>query len=84
MYLKSNRKQAKIQKRKYNYFKICTATPRSQQLIYKGEIQSFIKSINRKRKAQCTYQINNKRLRNATPRNLNLQEKSKHKLQGKN
>ena len=57
----SNRKKQKFRRKTITTYKICTATQGSQQLIYKGEIQNFIKKINRKRKAQCTYEINNKR-----------------------
>ena len=41
--MKTNRK--KIQGQKYTTSKICTATPGSQQLIKKGEIQTLIKKI---------------------------------------
>ena len=53
---------------------MCAATQGSQQLIYKGKTQNVIKKINRKSKAQCTYEINNKRLRMRRPE-TNLQEK---------
>ena len=42
MYNKWNRKQAKSENIITN--KICTATPGSQQLIYKGEKQNVIKN----------------------------------------
>ena len=62
--MKTNRK--KIQRQKYTTSKICTATPGSQQLIYKGEIQTLIKILT-ERERPNEHEINNERLGNATP-----------------
>ena len=43
MYLKSIENKKKFKSENLITYKICMATPRSQQLIYKGEIQYFIK-----------------------------------------
>ena len=56
--MKTNRK--KIQRQKYTTYNICTATLGSQQLIYKGEIQTLIKILT-ERERPNEHEINNKR-----------------------
>ena len=73
MYNKSNRKQAKIQTQNYNYLQDLYGNSGITTTDLQRRNTKRYKKINRKRKAQCTYEINNKRLR--MPRTeTNLQE----------
>ena len=74
MYNKSNRKQAKIQTQNYNYSQDLYGNSRITTTDLQRRNTKRYKKINRKRKAQCTYEINNKRLRMRSPE-TNLQEK---------
>ena len=74
MYNKSNRKQAKIQTQNYNYLQDLYGNSGITTTDFQRRNTKRHKKINRKRKAQCTYEINNKRLRMRRPE-TKLQEK---------
>ena len=67
MYNKSYRKHAKIHKRKYNYLQDLYGNSETATTDLQRRNTKLFKNFNQIKNALRTYEIKNKRLRNATP-----------------